>query len=297
VLGGHKAAAVAAVLRRVTVYLVSDLPDELVRRCGMVPCAGLDTALVAALDEMGPGANLLVLPQGGSILPLVQHRFKDSLKRRVARLVVQQALRFGYTTIGTVGNVIPGSLGIFLGNGGAPLFKGHKAQVSRLAEPGGHCLGVTAQGQSRRRDDVKTLPDGAAPVVQRFPKRLGHILRMDVMHGLHPQIRERQLFSARQFLKNHRVEIAGRIHDNPARSHDVTRMQHGGRETVPARLIQQVRLDGGLVDAVLPKGTPGLLFGGGHAHTVSVDPDGAANDEMLHLAAQRLHQRRALSTV
>jgi lactate racemase len=74
VLGGHKAAAVAAVLRRVTVYLVSDLPDELVRRCGMVPCAGLDTALVAALDEMGPGANLLVLPQGGSILPLVQRQ-------------------------------------------------------------------------------------------------------------------------------------------------------------------------------------------------------------------------------
>jgi nickel-dependent lactate racemase len=70
VLGGHKAAAVAAVLRRATVYLVSALPEELVRRCGMVPFAGLD----AALDEMGPNASLLVLPEGGSILPLVQRQ-------------------------------------------------------------------------------------------------------------------------------------------------------------------------------------------------------------------------------
>lgn len=72
VLGGHKAAAIAAVLRRAVVYLVSALPDDLVRRCGMVPFVGLDAALVAALNEMGPSAGLLVLPQGGSILPLVQ---------------------------------------------------------------------------------------------------------------------------------------------------------------------------------------------------------------------------------
>ncbi|MCL7451669.1 MAG: nickel-dependent lactate racemase [Anaerolineae bacterium] len=71
VLGGHKAAAVAAVLRRAAVYLVSALPDELVRRCGLTPFANLDAALAAALDESGPGASLLVLPQGGSILPQI----------------------------------------------------------------------------------------------------------------------------------------------------------------------------------------------------------------------------------
>ncbi|MBU0705323.1 MAG: nickel-dependent lactate racemase [Chloroflexi bacterium] len=72
VLGGHKAAAVAAVLKRVQVYLVSALPDELVQRCGMVPFDNLTTALDAALDEMGPDAGVLVMPQGGSILPVVK---------------------------------------------------------------------------------------------------------------------------------------------------------------------------------------------------------------------------------
>jgi lactate racemase len=74
VLGGHKAAAVAAVLKRAAVYLVSALPDELVRRCGMVPFsgeAGVRAALDAALGSVGPGASVLVLPQGGSVLPLV----------------------------------------------------------------------------------------------------------------------------------------------------------------------------------------------------------------------------------
>jgi lactate racemase len=74
VLGGHKAAAVAAVLKRAAVYLVSALPDELVRRCGMVPFmgeAGVRSAMDAALGSVGPGASVLVLPQGGSVLPLV----------------------------------------------------------------------------------------------------------------------------------------------------------------------------------------------------------------------------------
>lgn len=70
VLGGHKAAAVAAVLRRAAVYLVSALPDDLVRQCGITPFAHLGQALDAALARMGTGARVLVLPQGGSILPL-----------------------------------------------------------------------------------------------------------------------------------------------------------------------------------------------------------------------------------
>jgi lactate racemase len=73
VLGGHKAAAVAAVLKRAAVYLVSGLPDELVRRCGMVPFtgkAGVQVALDAALAEAGEGTPVLILPQGSSVLPL-----------------------------------------------------------------------------------------------------------------------------------------------------------------------------------------------------------------------------------
>ena len=70
VLGGHKAAAMAAVQQRVGIYLVSAMEAELVRRCGMEPFAGADEALAKALEEMGPGARVVALPQGGSVLPV-----------------------------------------------------------------------------------------------------------------------------------------------------------------------------------------------------------------------------------
>ncbi len=72
VLGGHKAAAVAAVLKRAAVYLVSALPAELVSRCGMRPFDDAGAALEAALATVGDSARILVLPEGGSVLPLVR---------------------------------------------------------------------------------------------------------------------------------------------------------------------------------------------------------------------------------
>jgi nickel-dependent lactate racemase len=72
VLGGHKAAAIAAVQKRASIYLVSALAGELVRRCRMRSFATVDQALEAAFGALGPAASLLVLPQGGSILPLVR---------------------------------------------------------------------------------------------------------------------------------------------------------------------------------------------------------------------------------
>jgi lactate racemase len=71
VLGGHKAAAIAAVLKRARVYLVSALPDGLVRQCGFIPFDSASAALQNALGELGSGATVLVLPQGGSVLPVV----------------------------------------------------------------------------------------------------------------------------------------------------------------------------------------------------------------------------------
>jgi nickel-dependent lactate racemase len=72
VLGGHKAAAVAAVLKRANVYLVSALPAESVQRCGLVPFDDVVEAAEAALSRAGPGASVIALPQGSSILPTVR---------------------------------------------------------------------------------------------------------------------------------------------------------------------------------------------------------------------------------
>lgn len=70
-LGGHKAAAVASVLKRAAVYLVSTLPQELVEACGLRPFATVEQAIEAALDQIGPSARILVLPEGGSVLPVL----------------------------------------------------------------------------------------------------------------------------------------------------------------------------------------------------------------------------------
>jgi len=67
VLGGHKAAAVAGLLARADVYLVSEFPDEVVRSMCMTPFATVDDAASAALAACGPVARCLVVPHGSRV--------------------------------------------------------------------------------------------------------------------------------------------------------------------------------------------------------------------------------------
>lgn len=67
-LGGHKAGAIALVLAKADIFLVSDMPDELVRTCFLEPFDTLETAFAAARDRM-PQGTILVMPYGGSTLP------------------------------------------------------------------------------------------------------------------------------------------------------------------------------------------------------------------------------------
>lgn len=68
-LGGHKAAAIAMVLRNAEIDLVSDLPDDFVRKIFLKPYASAQAALDAALEKLGRGATILSMPYGGSTLP------------------------------------------------------------------------------------------------------------------------------------------------------------------------------------------------------------------------------------
>ncbi len=72
-LGGHKAAAMAQVMLRADVYLVSDMPDELVNSCFMRPFASVQAAFDAAVEKLGHDSSVLVMPHAGSTLPLLQH--------------------------------------------------------------------------------------------------------------------------------------------------------------------------------------------------------------------------------
>jgi nickel-dependent lactate racemase len=80
-LGGHKAAAIAIVLAGARVFMVSDLPADLVRSIHMTPFDTAQEAVDAALDQMGEDAKLLVMPAAGSTLPVARDSFSvGSLK-------------------------------------------------------------------------------------------------------------------------------------------------------------------------------------------------------------------------
>ena len=70
-LGGHKAAAIAMVMARAKIYLVSDMEPDFVRTLFMEPYATIQEAFDDALKEKGPEASVIVMPCGGSTLPRV----------------------------------------------------------------------------------------------------------------------------------------------------------------------------------------------------------------------------------
>ncbi len=67
VMGGHKAALIAALSKNVDLYLVSSLPEEMVRKANFIP-ATPKGALDAVLRKHGMGAKIIIMPYGGSML-------------------------------------------------------------------------------------------------------------------------------------------------------------------------------------------------------------------------------------
>ena len=71
-LGGHKAAAIAVALRKSSILMVSDLQDDMVRSFFAEPVESLDKAVEKALSIAGPSAKVIVMPAGGSTLPVLK---------------------------------------------------------------------------------------------------------------------------------------------------------------------------------------------------------------------------------
>ena len=68
-LGGHKAAAIAMVLEKASIDLISEMDDDFVRRIFLEPKSSAQAALDAAFRKYGPSATVLAMPHGGSTLP------------------------------------------------------------------------------------------------------------------------------------------------------------------------------------------------------------------------------------
>lgn len=69
VLGGHKAAAIARVLKKADVYLVSAMDKDTVTRCRLTPFSDFDEALAEAFSKLGPEAKIWAMPYAGSTVP------------------------------------------------------------------------------------------------------------------------------------------------------------------------------------------------------------------------------------
>ena len=69
ILGGHKAAAIALVLEKAKIMLVSDLPDDFAKKVFMDPKHSVTEALNDAFALLGDDAKVIVMPYGGSTLP------------------------------------------------------------------------------------------------------------------------------------------------------------------------------------------------------------------------------------
>ena len=69
-LGGHKAAAIAMVLKQARIDLVSELDDALVRSLFLVPQPSAQAAFNAAMARYGASATVLAMPFGGATLPI-----------------------------------------------------------------------------------------------------------------------------------------------------------------------------------------------------------------------------------
>lgn len=72
VLGGHKAAAIALVRERVEdIYFVSNFSPSTVERIFMKPFSDVEEAVSQALKVKGKDASIIVMPYGGSSLPIL----------------------------------------------------------------------------------------------------------------------------------------------------------------------------------------------------------------------------------
>lgn len=69
VLGGHKAAAIALVMQKADIVLISELDDQVVKSIFMTPAHNIQQALDEALAYYGPEASVLAMPYGGATLP------------------------------------------------------------------------------------------------------------------------------------------------------------------------------------------------------------------------------------
>ncbi len=189
-------------------------------------------------------------------------------------------------------DMIPGDLRVPFGDLPPPFFPRQESQARLTPEPCCHPLRISSQSKGSGGNDVKTLAHCRCTHGDSSHKGLRNVAGVDVMYGLHSKVGKQEFTPTCKQRENLRIDVAGRIDRSPSRPDDMPRVQNGGGKASGARLFQQVGLDGRFLAAVVAKGLARLLFAGRNLHAWTVDPDGTAMQEVLHAAAQCVHQLR-----
>lgn len=72
ILGAHKAVVYCMVFQRKKCYLLSELPDDLAKKCFFEPIKAVEEGLRRGLEEMGSDARILIMPSANSVLPYIK---------------------------------------------------------------------------------------------------------------------------------------------------------------------------------------------------------------------------------
>ncbi len=76
-LGGHKAAAIAMVQKKAKIFLVSEMDPEIVKSIFMEPYNNVQQAFDDAINAMGDDVKVLIMPNGGSTLPIIKKQIEE----------------------------------------------------------------------------------------------------------------------------------------------------------------------------------------------------------------------------
>lgn len=71
-LGAHKATAIAMLKKKCDIYFVSDMDEKIVKKTFLKPYKDLNKAYEDALKKVGNDAKVIVMPYGGSTLPILK---------------------------------------------------------------------------------------------------------------------------------------------------------------------------------------------------------------------------------
>ena len=136
---------------------------------------------------------------------------------------------------------------------------------------------------------LKSSPPAAFRWAIAFLEGLGDVVGVHVVHKLDTEPGDVQ-WPPRECPPDLEVEVADRSDRCPTRPDDVPGVQRRRHHTARAGLPLEHPGDPILLDAVCPERFGAFSFGDGHSVARPVAPQGAAVQEVAHLAAQPLHE-------